>query len=137
MYTVCTTNKQQSCSYSNGCSILPWGLADVNSPIAQYPCSLNISCLCTRQILPMSSSDRSYLYVQECTFALRAVTKIILSKNVTLYGHEPHDVTSSYLCLIVKAFIEIMMGVSFLWTPPWCPFIDSRIFALAKSGDIA
>ena len=67
-------------------------------------------------------------------FCVEGCDKIILGKNVTLYGHEPHDVTSSYLCLVVKAFIEIMMGVSFLWIPP---FIDSRIFALVKSGDIA
>ena len=47
-------------------------------------------------------------------FCAEGCDKIILGKNVTLYGHEPHDVTSSYLCLIVKAFIEIMMGVLLL-----------------------
>jgi len=86
---------------------------------------------------PTNESLRQIIILSVCArvhFCAEGCDKIILGKNVTLYGLESHDVTSSYLCLVVKAFTEIMMGVLFLWTPP---FIDSRIFALVKLGDIA
>ena len=100
-------------------AVFYYGDLQMSIPYSTIPAMLIKHFLSMYKADPTNESLRQIISVcVRVHFCAEGCDKIILGKSVTLYGHEPHDVTSSYLSLTVKAFIEIMMGVLFLWTPP-------------------